>query len=610
MTLCKVILPILVFSIFSALQANAFDINAVNNDLCNTEFSAELWDRVAAPLSPAEHLTELKTEKGLAYLLRFQKPGGFDPKLHLSIVESSIRSDLLKKHPDLVLGMLQTILYESVPLYHSILTNHPELLKIKGSNNDNIHLCRTEKEAARIKQKVLDYLEHLVHIKRNASRLQDWDSLIPLSPILSSFTNDERKRFFKKIYRSIASGAQLHPDGRGIFYSKLQKFTKQPIRKLFGKQRKRFTDLSFKKSQDGTVIPIILATEPIDGHNLTETDFGFYKKTLPGISTNNFYSRFGAQQISVLDSSSNQQRRINIYQQRVNWMHDGKEFNGTIRIRRKDGFDYLPKGKDPHYQGLWKDGRLTGMVVISNNFSKKSSTKLINNYIGYYKEAGFEFSPFIQVKDTLAFLKKKISSGEVDYLIKETHSQGDEKNLFRIQEASNVIEGSRKAKDGKGERIYLIYPSPPKGRSQRLSPQAMGLWIKERSLSGGDQLLYISSSCYSEYKASNEIAAVASPLFVDIPASSNTIVFTNTKEDAKRIILDGIRGRQTYEEMRIRLHQTPRYKQFRDNDFIFPDDRRYTHKFASSGAHIIDVQIDIEDAHGKPYHLDEQVSSY
>ena len=94
MTLYKVILPTLL-SVFSALHANAFDINAVNNDLCNAEFSAELWDRVAASLSP-EHLAELKTEKGLVYLLRFQKPGGFDPKLHLSIVESSIRSDLLK----------------------------------------------------------------------------------------------------------------------------------------------------------------------------------------------------------------------------------------------------------------------------------------------------------------------------------------------------------------------------------------------------------------------------------------------------------------------------------------------------------------------------------
>jgi hypothetical protein len=605
--LCKVILPILVLSVFSVLRANAFNINAVNKVLCNTEFSDELWDRVAAPLSP-DHLQELKSEKGLVYLLRFQKPGGFDPKLHLSIVESIIRSDLLTKRPDLVLGMLQTILYESVPLYHSILANHPELLRIRGSNSNNIHLCRTEKEAARIKQKVLDYLEHLVHIKRNASRLQDWDSLIPLSPILSSFTNDERKRFFKKIYRSIASGAQLHPDGQGIFYSKLQKLTKQPVRELFGKQRKRFTDLTFKKSQDGTVIPIILATEPIDEDNLTETDFGFYEKTLPGISTNHFYSRFGAQQISVLDSSSNQQRRINIYEQRVNWMHDGKEFHGTIRMRRKDGFDYLPKVKAPHYQEWWRDGRLTAVVVISNNFSKKSSAKLINNYIGYYKEAGFEFSPLIQVKDILAFLKKKISSGEVDYLIKEAHSQGDEKNLFRIQETSNVIEGSRKAKDSKEERVYLIYPSSPKGRSQRLSPQAMGLWIKERSGNGGNQLLYISSSCYSEYKAGNEIAAVASPLFIDIPASSNTIVFTNTKEDAKRIILDGIRGRQTYQEMRIRLHQTPRYKQSRDNDFIFPDDRRYTYKFAFSGDHIIDVQIDIEDAHGKPYHLDEQVN--
>jgi hypothetical protein len=113
MTLCKVTLPILVFSIFSALQANAFNINAVNKVLCNTEFSDELWDRVVAPLSP-DHLQELKTEKGLVYLLRFQKPGGFDPKLHLSIVESIIRSDLLTKRPDLVLGMLQTILYKSI----------------------------------------------------------------------------------------------------------------------------------------------------------------------------------------------------------------------------------------------------------------------------------------------------------------------------------------------------------------------------------------------------------------------------------------------------------------------------------------------------------------
>jgi hypothetical protein len=297
--------------------------------------------------------------------------------------------------------------------------------------------------------------------------------------------------------------------------------------------------------------------------------------------------------------------KMNIYKQKVKWTHNGKKFNGVINIRQRSKLNYLPSEKGPDYRGFWRDDQLTGVIVVSSNFKKGISDKLIANYKKYYKDMGLTFTS-IEVNDAMAFLEEIISSGEADYVIKEAHSQGNEKYLFQLEKTSKIIRGSIKKGNHKGEEVYLIFPNRSHGPFQKLFPRDMETWIKKRSDKNGAELLYLNSSCNSSYIASNEIAAVASPLFSNIPASSFTTVFKHTKEDTKKVILDGLRRGDTYQEIRNKMQKTFKYQPLGYNDFIFPDENRYYSKYAPSGNNLIDVQISIIDEHGQPYYMDEQ----
>lgn len=78
--------------------------------LCSTTFLPEAWDRITPYPAPSS----LSREQAKKYLLRFQKPGGFEPKKHLEILTAILKSGLVSAEPGLVAAAMQGVLHASI----------------------------------------------------------------------------------------------------------------------------------------------------------------------------------------------------------------------------------------------------------------------------------------------------------------------------------------------------------------------------------------------------------------------------------------------------------------------------------------------------------------
>ena len=74
--------------------------------------------------------------------------------------------------------------------------------------------------------------------------------------------------------------------------------------------------------------------------------------------------------------------------------------------------------------------KMTGLVIVGSSLRSFSRT-LLENYVSYFEREGFYFSS-LDVEDFETFFKDSISSCELDYFLKESHSDGDERNVFRF----------------------------------------------------------------------------------------------------------------------------------------------------------------------------------
>ena len=117
----------------------------------------------------------------------------------------------------------------------------------------------------------------------------------------------------------------------------------------------------------------------------------------------------------------------------------------------------IEKKISPDYESIWKDGKMTGLVIVGSSLRSFSKT-LLENYFSYFEEQGFEFSS-LPVSDFQSFLKEKMAC-ELDYFIKESHSDGDERNVFRFDLTNSVVKAVRQAGENREEVVYLAFPKP------------------------------------------------------------------------------------------------------------------------------------------------------
>ena len=106
----------------------------------------------------------------------------------------------------------------------------------------------------------------------------------------------------------------------------------------------------------------------------------------------------------------------------------------------------------------WRNGKMVGLVIVGSSLHSFSRT-LLENYISYFEREGFHFLP-IDVPDLESFFKESVVYCKLDYFLKESHFNGDERNIFRFDIENRVLKGVRPIGEGRTEVIYLVYPKP------------------------------------------------------------------------------------------------------------------------------------------------------
>ena len=185
----------------------------------------------------------------------------------------------------------------------------------------------------------------------------------------------------------------------------------------------------------------------------------------------------------------------------------------------------------------------------------------------------------------------------MDYFLKESHSDGDERNIFRFDIVNSVLKGIRPMGEGREEIIYLVYPKPfyfGTRQTALFSNLDLANLIKSREEKGCGEITYFNTSCWSHTKARYEIEAVNSELFLNIPSTSLSDTFVDHKGGAIRELLDSYRKGLDFEGFREALKSNSGYSSGKYNQYIFPDDPLYAYKIFRHISIPLKIEIHLE----------------
>ncbi len=530
---------------------------------CQADYDKDLW-----PTKDTNTLDGIYSN-----LMRMQKSISVEKDLPLIIGLISHKYD--QAFPSEFRAILQNLLVTNVSAYTSLLEKYPELKNL--APDSNFSPCRSKKENKEVTKAVLRFIEK--EAMSDAGRSTSyWDSLKLFSEYLASLSDRQKTIYNRTVYNSLTKAA-LAKDFENTFYSQILQFTKQYSSKYFGLNSKSITDLAvFEDNVNSQSINIYpLSTDPIDDKDAI-TNFGFYTKKIKLPNT--------------------EQKTLT-----QDWSTNGKNYHASIELNKLPFKNLIQPRTSPDYSGITKDGKLSGMVMLSSNLST-STPRLLKSYMAYYTEKGYSFSDPIE-QNTKDLLQSQIGSGNLDYIVKEAHAGGNTNDFFVGSDKVKVMTGHKQLADGTTEEIQILMPTDK--ISMRLQNDDIKEYFATRTKNGGGELLYINGACGSAYNAPKEIAEVASPLFVNIPSLSTATTFINDPKSARYQIYEGLLARENYSQIRERIKNTPRHKDKKQNDFIFPDDGRFVSDVLFNRSDITVPQVQVFDESGKRYYLDKEI---
>lgn len=536
---------------------------------CAKDFNAKDWANL-----PSANLDLLDEQSSLTLLKRFSKPGGFDPERHTGVLLGMLKAGMHKGYPAQFRSAMLGVLHSSNRLYDTVHGMYPELAQGEAGDTQ----CQTPNEREVIAKTVWAYAKMRL-------KIQSSPEFTELEPILSAsrdvLSKAQKEKLAEDAADELVISAGDSQDLNQVFSSKVYKFAESKTRQALGLPFKDLTDVTVVRDQNELRL-IQLGTEPFAGS--TPTLAGFHSKLVKTIA------------VASIPAGKSKET--------VSWTYgkDASRFEANVVLRREQiDRPLVSTAKAPDYKEMWKGKVLRGVIVAGANLGSGLTDRVTKSYIEYYTKEGFVFGE-AKVENNIAdYLEKKVSGDEpMHYFVKEAHSDGDEKNLFRMSTSGKILTGVRMV-DGKREIVDIVFPGGDTS-STLISNQDFGRWMKARDKAKMPELVYLNSSCWSKSKAIYEISAAATPKLINIPTTTSMVVFANHEKNVMRAAVDGIRKGKTYEEIRSAMQNDPGYQSGRKNVFIFPDQEAYNTNIVEVLRTPVDVDMNISKTKpgGKP----------
>ncbi len=543
----------------------------------SNEEAAKQWDKLTGPIK--SRLTE---SEGLLWLKRFAKPEGLDLNVHLGTLRGLIGSGFAKAYPDDMAAALSNVASKSEILFDSLVTTYPQVFQLKLSQNPKV--CRSEKDKQKMKQGIYD----IVMEKFKSAFRPHFDDLQGLSWLVNLNLDDTQKENLSEVgaYALTETTTDSY-EARNIFASKIYKFSYHNLKKAFRLPYRDLTDLTLRRV-GGRLEIIKLTLDP---------------SSQPG--GERLAGGFGIEKIDEVNISDIEKTNNIVLEKK--WAYKGKQYKAKMDLKMEELKGSIVTAKPgPDYASMWKDGEFRTVVVAGANLGEHLTESTMKEYISYYSNQGFEMSAPKEMEDLPKYLESKTSGqGQMDVFIKEAHSDGDEKNLFRVSKRAKIVVGKKKTPKGE-EWVEIIYPAL--GSQVHISNRDFGEWMRKRVSSDGGELLYLNSSCWSQTKAVYEVGAAATEKLLNVPTSTSMQVFQDHPKNIMRLALDGVRGGKNFAELRKTFMEDEGYSSGKKNRFIFPDEKGYTEKITDVAAKPLNIKMGIEelvDSHWTPYSIED-----
>ncbi len=516
----------------------------VAKEICKIDFDEKKWDTIA----PVPHIpVKLSANEASALLMRFQKPGGLNLKRDLPILRGILASKLAEEKLTLSQNALQSVLAKSPATYNMLLSEFPNLKKM-APRSPLVDECRSPKEQKVVTsaaEKMLAESWPSTYKQRDAEgretesyppmKFSDWMHLAPLTSALSRLPKEKILDYKDFIAETIQATAANSADTRNFFSQRVYKFANNASSVFFGEEPKLLTDLSIKRTAGGFT-PVMIASHKMDGEARGASDFGFYYKEAP--------------EVKISRKRTTKEGEV-AFDQSFSWNVSGRTYKGTIKaITTEDSrIEKIDYGKSLDYEKMWKDKQLVGLFIVGGNLSSERQDAGLE-FISYFNERGFTLNsaPVDNVKKFIRTLMTQ-ETGHLDYFADQSHAGGSEKNVVALAESYRMLKANKVNPNGTSETFYFLYPATQGYGSTYISHNEFADWLKEREKTNNSPLAHISISCNSKEKEIYTLESANTPLLIPFATNKSTPTFANHPENPVFRIIDGIRQRQSYQEL-------------------------------------------------------------
>ncbi len=541
---------------------------------------AKQWDKLTGPVKPS--LTEAE---GLLWLKRLAKPEGLNIDEHLGLMRGLIEAGFAKAYPDDMAAALSNLTAKSEYLFENLMAKYPQILDIKLGKNPQV--CRSEKDKEKIKLGIYNFVDK----KYKFLFRPKFEELGSLAWLVNLNLDDTQKESLAATGAfGLTESTADSNEGRDIFPSKIYKFSYHNLKKLFNLPYRDLTDMTLRREGDKLFLTKLTLDSSGGNSRSKQVAGGFGVENVEEISVSNVEN---AKNLAV-------EKR---------WEYKGKTYRTKIDLKMEEFNKSIVTTKaGPDYSSMWKDGEFRTVVVAGANLGGHLTESTMGQYISYYTSQGFEMGTPSDIDNFPKYLESKTKAkgkGQMDVFIKEAHSDGDEKNLFRISEKAKIVIGKKKTPKGE-ELVEIIYPVP--SSSVQLSNREFGEWMQKRDAEGGGELLYLNSSCWSKSKAVYEVGAAATDKLLNIPTTTTMQVFYDHPKNPMRITLDSIRNGKNFSDIRTNLKEDEGFSSGKKNKFIFPDEEDYKSQITKVVAKPLNVKMEMEQSEGSswsPYSIED-----
>lgn len=232
----------------------------------------------------------------------------------------------------------------------------------------------------------------------------------------------------------------------------------------------------------------------------------------------------------------------------------------------------------PDYSAMVSDGVLGGAILIANNLTDFTA-ELRNQYRDYLVAEGFrrtEDRNLTAAQATGIFLSK-VTSMELDYVLREGHSESSTGVLANLGQNVRVEKFERQRQRGKAREVMWVFTGRPGSKgdsSDTITQSGLGQALRSRN-QPTQQFLYIDTSCFASDDFCTSMNAVAAVGFTPIGSDIQVETFSEEAGGPVYEILHGVRNLKTYSEIKTSIRKAELEEDEDEAGFVFPNSPKY-----------------------------------